>query len=307
MNVDTTHVVQQSSSLPPAQPAYILRGHQAQIHAVHFFRHNTRLLTGDADGWVILWSIPTKRAVAVWRAHTNTVLGLAVWADDKIITHGRDGKLCVWQVREEDESGLSTTLPLDDADSIQDGSIAVTGLPSERRVATIPPPQDVKTGMIMAIGLHTLGNDNGFVILAGYESGHAAVLTPVAGTSDWKVMYLRKAHSQPIMSLAVAHNLGAFFTSSADAVLARHTVETGTLETIRTKHAGQQSLQVRSDEKILATAGWDGRVRVYSTRTMKELAVLKWHKEGCYAVAFAELDAEDDATGTLTKKTTTVQ
>lgn len=71
-----------------------------------------------------------------------------------------------------------------------------------------------------------------------------------------------------------------------------------------TKHAGQQSLSVRSDGRLLATGGWDTRVRIYSTKTLKEVAVLKWHKEGVYAVAFGRiLDAVDlehsvqDATG----------
>lgn len=58
---------------------------------------------------------------------------------------------------------------------------------------------------------------------------------------------------------------------------------------VQTKHSGQQSLKIRNDDKIFATAGWDSKVRVYSTRGMKELAVLKWHKEGCFAVAFADV------------------
>lgn len=56
-----------------------------------------------------------------------------------------------------------------------------------------------------------------------------------------------------------------------------------------TKHAGQQSLVVRSDGRLLATGGWDSRVRIYSAKTLKEMAVLKWHKEGVYAVAFGKL------------------
>lgn len=58
----------------------------------------------------------------------------------------------------------------------------------------------------------------------------------------------------------------------------------------QTKHSGQQGLRIRSDGKIFATAGWDARVRVYSAKTMRELAVLKWHKIGCYATAFAQTD-----------------
>jgi len=75
-----------SSSLPSAQPSYILRGHSAQVHSVLFLHDNLKLLSGDADGWVVLWSIPIKRPKAVWRAHNNTILGLASWEDDKIIT-----------------------------------------------------------------------------------------------------------------------------------------------------------------------------------------------------------------------------
>lgn len=50
---------------------------------------------------------------------------------------------------------------------------------------------------------------------------------------------------------------------------------------------------MRSDGKIFATAGWDTRIRVYSAKTMKELAVLKWHREGCYAVAFGEVLSQE--------------
>lgn len=76
----------QTSTLPPAQPNYILRGHSAQIHAVQFLRRNLRLLTGDAEGWVVLWDVPIKRPVAVWKAHTATVLGLGCWGDERVIT-----------------------------------------------------------------------------------------------------------------------------------------------------------------------------------------------------------------------------
>lgn len=61
------------------------------------------------------------------------------------------------------------------------------------------------------------------------------------------------------------------------------------LQVVNTKHSGQQSLRVRSDGQVFATAGWDSKVRVYSAKTMREVAVLKWHSIGCFAVAFADL------------------
>lgn len=60
------------------------------------------------------------------------------------------------------------------------------------------------------------------------------------------------------------------------------------LKLLQTKHSGRQGLQIRSDGKIFSTAGWDARIRIHSAKTLNELAVLKWHKEGCYATAFAE-------------------
>lgn len=73
-------------SLPPAQPAFILRGHSAQIHALHFTDGNSRLLTGDAEGWIVSWNLAFKRPVAVWKAHANAILGVSSWGTDRIIT-----------------------------------------------------------------------------------------------------------------------------------------------------------------------------------------------------------------------------
>ncbi|CAK7270359.1 Astra associated protein 1 Asa1 [Sporothrix epigloea] len=112
---------------PPAQPVAILRGHRAQVHAAVFMRldqtessgatmtTDTRLATGDSDGYVVLWDLAIVRPRAVWRAHTSSILGLAAWDDDQqLVTHGRDHRLVVWQVGVADEARMSTTLPLDD-------------------------------------------------------------------------------------------------------------------------------------------------------------------------------------------------
>ncbi|KAK1064986.1 Astra associated protein 1 Asa1 [Friedmanniomyces endolithicus] len=336
---------------------YVLRGHTAQVHAVHFLRQNLRLLSGDADGWVVLWNVPIKRPVAVWRAHKGAVLGLESWDDDRIITHGRDNRLCVWQFREGDESSFSTTLPIEDPESerkapwllhslpvnalnfcsfatcrvpvleeittantlptnntliavpgVQDGHINVTSLPSEERVATILDPKDIKTGMVMAIGLHFPDN-NRLHVIAGYESGYVCIFAESTATAkQWQAVYTHKSHTQPVLSLDVSPSAGYFYSSSADDILARHLLKPdSTVEptVVRTKHAGQQSLTVRPDGRIFATAGWDARVRVYSAKTMKEMAVLKWHKEGVYAVAFAtgqDDDAADSGDGMVVGK-----
>jgi len=76
-----------SQLLPAAQPTFVLRGHSARIHALHFTPGNARLLTGDADGWAVSWNLAYKRPVAVWRAHDSAILGLGSWGRDRIITY----------------------------------------------------------------------------------------------------------------------------------------------------------------------------------------------------------------------------
>lgn len=192
---------------------------------------------------------------------------------------------------------------------VQDGHINVTSLPEEERLATIPSPQGESTGMTMAIAMSFQDGEfasyiQELLVVAGYESGHACVWQQKGARRSWRLVYMHKYHSQPVLSLSVAKAQGAFFTSSADAIIARHPLSKGGTQTktVQTKHAGQQGLTLRKDEKIFATAGWDSRARVYSVKTMKELAVLKWHKEGCYALAFADVGSQS-AGGEVEKPT----
>ena len=59
---------------PPATAKYVLRGHAAPIHALHLFANNLRLISGDAEGWIVIWDMVTKRPVASWKAHGGAVL-----------------------------------------------------------------------------------------------------------------------------------------------------------------------------------------------------------------------------------------
>lgn len=145
--------------------------------------------------------------------------------------------------------------------------------------------------------------DGNYTLISGYESGHTTVAT-LSPTWAPTHTYISNPHTQPILSLSVSPAHEYYFTSAADAVIAKHPIPLSVigkadvaaipLKVIKTGHSGQQGLRVRNDGKIFATAGWDGRVRVYSGKSMKELAVLKWHKEGVYAVAFADVEVEEE-------------
>ncbi|KEF54194.1 uncharacterized protein A1O9_09989 [Exophiala aquamarina CBS 119918] len=341
-------------SQDPLVPTFVLRGHSSAIHALEFFASNTFLASGDTDGWLVIWRLSSKRPVAVWKAHEGGVMQIKQWTGQRLITHGRDHKLRVWQVRNEDFEVLSTKLPSESPSAAQtqhpqpwllhsldvnalnfcafsvcdqypeqapaspmnptpqllaspngldSGGIDIFQLPSERRVSQLRSDPAVDTGMVMSVALfHSLELQEELVLVSGYEDGQVMVHT-CCGAFDhksqgWVKVLMGKPHSQPVLSLDVFPSKRHFVTSSADAIIAKFSLDPNETrlessqnaeKAINTKHAGQQGLNVRSDGKIFATAGWDGRIRVYSCKTMKELAVLKWHKDGCYATSFAKI------------------
>lgn len=186
---------------------------------------------------------------------------------------------------------------------LDSGAVDIFQLPSERRVSQLESDKDSPTGMVMALSLFRDHSSSRLVLVSGHEDGRVMVHSNsenLDGHSPWQKIATSKPHSQPVLSLDISPSREHFITSGADATIAKFALKlSGTTavlqpeKSVNTKHAGQQGLSLRSDSKILATAGWDGRVRVYSTKTLKELAVLKWHTMGCYATSFADIDPDD--------------
>lgn len=46
------------------------------------------------------------------------------------------------------------------------------------------------------------------------------------------------------------------------------------------KNPGINCIRIRSDQKVFATGGWDGRIRIFSWKSLRPLAVLTEHKTG---------------------------
>ncbi|KAJ4159096.1 uncharacterized protein LMH87_008013 [Akanthomyces muscarius] len=329
------------------------------------------------------------RPKAVWRAHENAILAIRGWGNDKIITHGRDHRLVVWQLRLEDEQTLASVSPLqltgdtppqpwmlhildvntmnfcafagcpnipgsnttlvDDSsgtilvavpNALLAESIDIFELPSQRRVHTVKPGG--KHGMAMTLAV--LYKERNLVLIAGFENGMCSVFVLYENAHEWITTYRGQSHSQPVLSLDVDAQGEYFISSAADSLIVKHPIPissqtilpnaTASVQNIaatdeatsapptaitgigalfasqaktssigklgkkawedpikvaNTKHSGQQSLTIRSDGRVFATAGWDSKIRVYATKSLKELAVLKWHQVGVYATAFAQM------------------
>ncbi|KZP00572.1 WD-40 repeat-containing protein [Calocera viscosa TUFC12733] len=160
------------------------------------------------------------------------------------------------------------------------------------------------TGIIMSMHLYRapagLGSRSGQLrILGGYEDGSVVVhaYDGLASSSiegqGWVDLWSCKGHRESVMHLAVSPDLAFGLTVSADHLIVKYSLKDDVTEdragTHRTKHPGNGAVAIRSDGRVCAVAGWDGSIRLYSTKTFKALGTLAYHRDSCYAVAFAGL------------------
>jgi len=114
------------------------------------------------------------------------------------------------------------------------------------------------------------------------------------------------------MAMRVSRSNDFALTISADNLICRYELlaENISLEinaiAHRTKYAGNASVAIRDDGKVTAVAGWDGKIRLYSTKSFKSLGTLRYHKIACQCIEFArslqveenpdseEIDSDDE-------------
>ncbi|BGP34618.1 Astra associated protein 1 Asa1 [Rhodotorula toruloides] len=165
-------------------------------------------------------------------------------------------------------------------------------------------------------------------LLIGYESGHLALFrfSPtasferLAGDSErtqdvwapeqgkmieenegWELVWHEKGHRDAVMSLAVTRDHRFAFTVAADHFICKYRIfnvneQEALLPRIHaepTDSPGKSAVAVRSDGKLLATAGWDGDLRLYSAKSLQPLAVLSHHRSSLQALDFAPLEPDE--------------
>ncbi|EPX73253.1 astra associated protein 1 A [Schizosaccharomyces octosporus yFS286] len=161
-----------------------------------------------------------------------------------------------------------------------------------------PTINNEKTGALMTT---SFASSEEFLFLAvGYESGHVAQfqckLSQVRNVcldfrDVWVMTYFEKSHSQPVLSVNYNKSGNELYSSGADDRIVKHPssldgAANNKPRVFHSKHCGQQCLQIRGDNRIIATAGWDGRTRIYSCKSLSVLAVLKYHSSMINCVSF---------------------
>uniref|UniRef100_A0A8C4LTL3 G protein subunit beta 1 like n=2 Tax=Equus asinus TaxID=9793 RepID=A0A8C4LTL3_EQUAS len=297
---------------PPPDPQFVLRGTQSAVHALHFCggaqgQGHPLLLSGSLSGLVHIWSLQTRRAVATLDGHEGQCV---TWLQTlpqghQLLSQGRDLKLCLWDLAE-GRNAVVDSVRLESigfcrgsvlARGHQHWTLAVPGrgsdeiqileMPSKTSVCTLKPEADAKPGMPMCLELWQADSSPRPLLLAGYEDGSVALWD----VSERKVCSRIACHTEPVMALDFDSQKARGVSGSAEKALAVWSLdEQQALQALRTQeltNPGIADVKIRPDRKILATAGWDHRIRVFHWWTMKPLAVLAFHSATVHCVAFA--------------------
>ncbi|EKM58244.1 uncharacterized protein PHACADRAFT_182611 [Phanerochaete carnosa HHB-10118-sp] len=145
------------------------------------------------------------------------------------------------------------------------------------------------------------GYENGSVTLRGYR--HGEWRKPSVEGIDWDTLWSVKLHVESVMAMTVNRMNTLALSVSADHIVGRYDLDVASdgkdpervadaCTIYRTKNPGNGSVAIRDDGRVCAIGGWDGKIRLYSTKILKPLGTLDYHKKSCQAVTFARYQHE---------------
>lgn len=293
----------------PAEPQILLRGHTTSVTALHFLTGAScprLLLSGDETGEVQRWDLELEEGEEVLKGHGSPILNICGRGDQLYVQY-KDGDLLRGPVDRlhDDEASFIThplNLPFEPALSfcrlqlLGDNCLLLPGPDNSAAFLT-----DVRTelaacgqfqqdgrGMLTAVHPTCAGS-----FLATYEDGTVAL---------WELRMNRRPRSSvraandALFALTVAPRWHvAVVAGGVHTVSAVADADTGPLRVIRTaklRTLGVGDAEWRPDSKVMATAGWDGVVRLWSGKRaahslLRPLAALRWHSRAVQRVTFS--------------------
>ncbi|KAJ3090077.1 Guanine nucleotide binding protein (G protein), beta polypeptide 1-like [Quaeritorhiza haematococci] len=159
-----------------------------------------------------------------------------------------------------------------------------------------PPSSSTSTSSSQpATTLSSVDSDGQILIAAGYENGVVIVWDAMKG----KMIGKMKHHEEPVLALDITSDGSYGFSGGADSLLVRFSTsfrerifnfKDGTpaedARTIDVKYRGLSDVRVRGDDRIVATGGWDAKIRIFGVKKFTPLAILKQHRESVFCIAF---------------------
>ncbi|XP_058014652.1 guanine nucleotide-binding protein subunit beta-like protein 1 isoform X2 [Ahaetulla prasina] len=302
------------AAVPAPDPVYVLRGTNSGINTLCFQCSNPDpdfpiLYSGSSNGLIHIWNLKTRRVCDSLNGHGgNSVYCVKTLSNRRngLLSQGRDQNICLWDLSEgrnvvteslftenvgfckcslsevtEKRSLLAT--PWKGLEEVR-----VLELPSKTSICTLKPEADAKLGMPMSLRIWQPSAGSHPHLLVGYEDGSVVLWNLSMG----RILSRLTCHQEPVMSLDFDSEKTKGVSGSSEKKLCvwSHT-ELEKLElqqTYELTNPGISEVTLRQDKKVLATAGWDHRIRLFGWKKLKPLAVLDYHTSTVYCVAFSD-------------------
>ncbi|XP_053327149.1 guanine nucleotide-binding protein subunit beta-like protein 1 [Spea bombifrons] len=298
-------------ALPPPAPKFDLRGIGSEVNCLHFSCVAPDpcppvLFSGVTNGLVHVWNLTTRRTLSVLDGHggKSVYWVQALHNKDSLLSQGRDLQICTWNLAE-GRNEVIDSLPLESVGFCkcslvktepillampgrENSEVQVLDLLSKKIVCSMNPKGDNRWGMAMCMKLWQPESGSSPLLLVGYEDGSVALWHVM----EHKLLSRLTCHKEPVMSLDFDCKQGRGVSGSSDKILNVWSLdEQQNLKDYKSQvliNPGIADIVLRLDRKILATAGWDHRIRIFGWKKMKPLAVLQHHTATVHCVTFSD-------------------
>ena len=305
-------------------PQYVLKQSGEAITDLEFWSpHQTSTLIASygGKGGVDVWNLSTRRSCLNLPSEVP-MLSAHGFATGELLTYDKEGNLklldlsessaitknhliisevgfCKAAVLPEDEHAKKIIAVPGEAKS----SVNIWNLSEEAICKQLIPSTDLKLGMPWCIKL--LCNVRPLAVV-GYEDGSLLIWD----INEEKLISKASFFSDPLMCFdafinenanpvlcGIAGSVNEMFvkwnfvvpnetTQNKKDVQESNLCDISIVKQHKLINSGLSCMKIRNDKKILATGGWDYKIRIFSWKNLKPLAVLDYHKGQIQAISF---------------------
>ncbi|XP_078033970.1 guanine nucleotide-binding protein subunit beta-like protein 1 [Augochlora pura] len=284
-------------ALLPPDPIYLFRSDMGSIHSILFqiTPHVELLYAGTGKGNVHIWNLETNRQLSQIRSGQESCLSLQSLDGENLFVQHKCGLINAYK-RTESNWNKYKSIDIDFYHycrfqtfsqnelfvPLKESKVGILSTNTFSMELELSPPNIEKLGEVMVI--KPLNNQQ--LVLVGYECGklnlwdlrqrkilNYLVTEPCPMALDFDTTLMKGIISGPSDQLQV-------FTLSENHILCDKTK-------IKLTNPGTSVITIRPDNKIVAIGGWDSRIRIYSWKNLKPLAVLDQHRDTVQDIAYS--------------------